>query len=87
MAASDNAGVYRYEDILRAIGHFIDEHDLQDVVILQTDQGILLRGYHRPRPGDPTPTSFVNHTFTSDEISRIHEASKRRRGTGSKLLR
>jgi len=87
MAASGQSGVYRYEDILRAVGHFIDEHDLQDVVIMQTDEGILLRGYHRPRPGDPTPTSFVNHTFTNDEIARIREASKQRRGRGSKLLR
>lgn len=86
MTSSDESLVYRYEDVLRAIGHFIDEHDLQDVVILQTDEGILLRGYRRPRPGDPTPTSFINRTFTSEEIARIHEEAKQRRGTGSRLL-
>ncbi len=86
MTPSDEPLVYRYEDVLRAIGHFIDEHDLQDVVILQTDEGIILRGYRRPRPGDPTPTSFISRTFTSEEIARIHEEAKQRRGTGSRLL-
>ncbi len=78
--------LYRYEDILRAVGKFIDTHDLQDVVILQTEQGILLRGYRRPSARDPRPDSFVEKLFSMDEIAAIHEQSKRLRGTGSKLF-
>lgn len=78
--------VYRYEDILRAVGRFIDEHELQDVVIVQTENGVLVRGVQRPRAGALLAPTFCERLFTKAEIAAILEEGRRRRGTGSKLF-
>jgi hypothetical protein len=79
--------VFRYEDILRAVGRFIDEHDLQDVVVLQLDEGVLVRGltttFERNRAGK----EFIQHLFTQDELIQIDEKARNRRGQGSRLFR
>ncbi len=85
--ASGELLVYRYEDILRAVGRFIDEEQLQDVLILQTEQGVLVRGMQRPRPGARLVPTFCERLFTKAEIAAILEEGRRRRGTGSKLFR
>ncbi len=78
--------VYRYEDILRAVGRFIDEQELQDVVIFQTEQGVLVRGIQRPRAGHRAVPTFCERLFSKEEIGAILEEGRRRRGTGSKLF-
>ncbi len=78
--------VYRYEDILRAVGRFIDEQELQDVVIFQTEQGVLVRGFQRPRAGQRVAPTFCERLFSKEEIAAILEEGRRRRGTGSKLF-
>jgi len=85
-SASGEVLVYRYEDILRAVGRFIDEQELQDVVILQTEEGVLVRGMQRPRPGQGLVPTFCERLFTKEEIAAILEEGRRRRGTGSKLF-
>ncbi|MCX7622755.1 MAG: hypothetical protein RMK01_12220 [Thermomicrobium sp.] len=84
--ASGELLVYRYEDILRAVGRFIDEQELQDVVIYQTEQGVLVRGLQRPRPGQRLTPTFCERLFSREEIAAILEEGRRRRGTGSKLF-
>ncbi len=78
--------VFRYEDILRAVGRFIDEEQLQDVLIVQTEHGVLVRGMQRPRPGARLVPTFCERLFTKAEIAAILEEGRRRRGTGSKLF-
>jgi hypothetical protein len=34
----------RYEDLLRVIGYYIDQHDWHDVLITQIPEGVLLKG-------------------------------------------
>jgi len=84
--ASGELLVYRYEDILRAVGRFIDEQELQDVVIMQTEQGVLVRGMQRPRVGQRLTPTFCERLFTKEEIALILAEGRRRRGTGSKLF-
>ncbi|MBX6341364.1 MAG: hypothetical protein IRY97_02815 [Thermomicrobiaceae bacterium] len=87
MTASGQTGhLYRYEDILRAIGRYIDANQLQDVILLQSDEGILLRGFRRPRGGAHGHT-LVQHLFTPEELAAIDEAARKRRGAGSRLFR
>ena len=33
-----------YQDVLRALGYFIDDHGYTDVRILETDDGLVLQG-------------------------------------------
>ncbi len=87
--------LFRYEDILRAIGRYIDDHGLQDVVLLQLESGILLRGLQpsasrsgREQVGQPlVARELVEHVFTAADLKGIEEAAKRERGTGSPLFR
>ncbi len=87
--------LFRYEDILRAIGRYIDGHHLQDVVLLQLDSGVLLRGL---RPASNTASKelvehlftakeMMEHVFTPEDLKRIDEAARRERGKGSPLFR
>jgi hypothetical protein len=87
--------LFRYEDILRAIGRYVDEHGIQDVVLLQLETGILLRGLE-PSSGKSgnelvehlfTAKEMVEHVFSAEDLKRIDEAAKRDRGKGSPLFR
>ncbi|HEX3724565.1 MAG TPA: hypothetical protein VHV31_17375 [Nitrolancea sp.] len=87
--------LFRYEDILRAIGRYVDNKGIQDVVLLQLDDGILLRGLQPSgdRGGRElveqlfTSKELVEHVFTADDLKRIDEAAKKERGKGSPLFR
>lgn len=77
--------LYRYEDILRAIGRHIDDEGLQDIVVLQTDAEMEVHGYRSVSPsGGPRPR-LIHHTFTAEEMRKIDEESRKRRGSGSRL--
>lgn len=87
---NDNGGggqsnLYRYEDILRAIGRHIDDEGLQDVVVLQTDQEMEVHGYRSVSPAGGVRPHLLHHTFTAEELRVIDEESRRRRGSGSRL--
>lgn len=87
--------LFRYEDILRAIGRYVDDHGVQDVVLLQLESGILLRGVQpSTKRGEQelvehlfTAKGMVEHVFTPEDLKRIDDASRKERGTGSPLFR
>jgi hypothetical protein len=87
--------LFRYEDILRAIGRYVDTKGIQDVVLLQLEEGILLRGLQPSgeRGGKQlveqlfTSKELVEHVFTAEDLKRIDEAAKKERGKGSSLFR
>lgn len=85
MSRDASGNLYRYEDILRAIGRYIDANQIQDVILLQSEDGILLRGYRQSHPGQPGP-SLIQYLFTPADIEAIDEHSRKQRGTGSRLL-
>ncbi|MFO7271475.1 hypothetical protein [Sphaerobacter thermophilus] len=78
-------GLYRYEDILRAIGRYIDMNNIQDVILLQSEDGILLRGYRPAAAGRHGP-ALIQYLFTPADLQAIDEEARQRRGTGSPLL-
>lgn len=80
MSGNNHTGLIRYEDILRAIGRYIDMHEIQDVILLQGEDGILLRGYRRSAeaPGG----ALIQHLFTQADLNAIDEEARQRRGRG-----
>jgi hypothetical protein len=80
------SNLYRYEDILRAIGKYIDEQELQDVVVLQAENEVQVHGYRNVSPAGALRPRLVQHTFTADDIRKIDEESRKRRGRGSRLF-
>jgi hypothetical protein len=81
------SNLYRYEDILRAIGKYIDEQELQDVVMLQAENEIKVHGYRNVSPAGGLRPRLVQRTFTAEDIRIIDEESRKRRGSGSRLFR
>lgn len=78
--------LYRYEDILRAVGRYIDENGMQDVLVIQADEEMRVHGYQSASRHGVLKPSLIEHTFTADEIKRIDEESRKRRGRGSTLF-
>jgi predicted HAD superfamily phosphohydrolase len=76
----------RYEDILRAIGRYIDEEGIQDVTVLQTNDEVRVHGYRNVSTTGALRPRLIEHTFTAEEIRKIHEESQKRRGTGSSFF-
>ena len=77
LGTSSQDRVFRYEDGLRAIGRYIDDHGLQDVVLLQRDSGIVLRGLQSTasRSGKQLVNQpsivreMVEHVFTAADLN------------------
>ena len=79
------SGRVDYEDVLRAIGHFIDEHSFKEVCIIELEEGILVRGlvYSAHRAGARTISEA--YLFTNEDIDRILEEAyaQEQRGTSA----
>ncbi|HEX9370696.1 MAG TPA: hypothetical protein VF897_06800 [Roseiflexaceae bacterium] len=56
-----------YQDVLRALGHFIDDHGYSDVRIVETEDGLVLQGRvpDRREIGDSSYDTFL---ITDDDI-------------------
>ncbi len=78
------SGRVDYEDVLRAIGHFIDEHSFKEVCIIELEEGILVRGlvYSAHRAGARTISEA--YLFTNEDIDRILEEAYKRRSSGKR---
>jgi hypothetical protein len=83
---TNGKNLYRYEDILRAIGRYIDEEGMQDVVVLETEGEMEVHGYRGVSPGGAIRPRLINHTFSSEELKQIDQESRQRRGKGSRLF-
>lgn len=69
----------RYEDLLRVIGYFIDQHKWHDVLVTQLPDGILLKGIIV----ESTPQGMVERVnatlFTNDQVVELLDEGFRRR--------
>jgi hypothetical protein len=75
LAAS--AGESRYQDILRAIGYYCDQHDWHDVVVVQTRSHYVLKGMCASQTLD-IPLDKGAITQLLDELRGKRRARKRR---------
>ena len=78
----DQTGTHRfeYEDVMRALGYFIDQNNLRDVCIVELREGILLRGVSFTANRSGYQTLSESYLFTNDDLERIIEESYERRG-------
>lgn len=67
-----------YQDVLRALGWFIDEHGYCDVRIVEMDDGLLLQGRLPERHGIGE-ASYETFLITDDDIKTMVRESYRRR--------
>ena len=68
-----------YQDVLRALGYFIDDHGYSDVRIIETEEGVVVQG----RLGDRNEigeSSYETFLITDEDIKEMVRDSFRRRG-------
>jgi hypothetical protein len=68
-----------YQDVLRALGHFIDEHGYSDIRIVETEDGLVLQG-RVPERHAIGESSFETYLITDDDIKTMVRDSFLRRG-------
>ena len=76
---SDALRGVRYEDLLRAIGHYIDTHAITDVVLTQIPEGVLLKGTVIERHGAGVAERVTSILFSPDDIERMVETYRQLR--------
>ena len=78
----DQTGTHRfeYEDVMRALGYFIDQNNLREVCLVELREGILLRGTSFTANRSGYQTLSESYLFTNDDLERIIEESYERRG-------
>lgn len=75
----------RYEDLLRAVGGYIDEHGFTDVLITQIPEGVLLKGTVIDRKNRAVNQRISAVLFTNEDVLRLLDESFKRRGDTDKL--
>jgi hypothetical protein len=68
-----------YQDVLRALGYFIDDHSYTDVRIIETDDGVVLQGRvaERREIGESNYDTFL---ITDEDIKVMVRDAFLRRG-------
>lgn len=71
----------RYEDLLRALGGYIDQQGLTDVLITQIPDGVLLKGTAvEQRLRGVAVERITSVLFTNEDVVMLLEESFRKRG-------
>lgn len=81
----DHSGTTRvdYEEVLRAIGYFVDHNNLKEVTIIELNEGMLVRGVrYTTEPAAGYQTISETFLFTNDDINQILEDAYKRRKPG-----
>ena len=68
-----------YQDVLRALGSFIDDHGYSDVRIVETEDGLVIQGrvVDRREIGE---SSYDTYLITDDDIKLMVRDAFQRRG-------
>jgi hypothetical protein len=68
-----------YQDVLRALGSFIDEHGYSDVRIIETEDGLVIQGRVTDRR-EIGESSYDTYLITDDDIKVMVRDAFQRRG-------
>lgn len=70
-----------YQDVLRALGFFIDEQGYTDVRILENEEGLIFQGRRVHPDTKSVASSFDTFLITENEIREMVRDSYKRRHT------
>jgi len=77
--ANDNLPNVRYEDLLRAVGHYLDQHGYTDVLVTMLPDGVLVKGAIVDNTADAPRERVASVTFSNAELVELLTESERRR--------
>jgi hypothetical protein len=70
---------FRYEDVFRALGNYVDGNKFKDVTIVETAEGFLIKGQVVEETSDGWTSSPATYLFTNDDLDAILEQAYNRR--------
>jgi hypothetical protein len=79
---TDEPGDVRYEDLLRAVGNYIDQHGYSDVLVTQLPDGVLLKGTVIDRSAAAPVERIDSVVFSGADLLELVADSERRRSAG-----
>ena len=68
-----------YQDVLRALGYFIDDHGYSDVRIIETEDGVVLQGRVADRR-EIGESSYDTFLITDEDVKVMVRDAFMRRG-------
>jgi hypothetical protein len=68
-----------YQDVMRALGHFIDDHGYSDIRIIEIEDGLVLQG-RVPDRREIGEASYDTFLITDDDLKVMVRDAFRRRG-------
>ncbi len=77
-----------YQDVLRALGRFIDLNQYVDIRIIETEEGLIFQGRPSLRSGRVRPgPQFETFLITDDDIRQLLQDAYQQRGKQTTLKR
>jgi hypothetical protein len=78
---SDQSGISSvpYEEIMQAIGYFIDRNSLREITLVELREGILVRGISYTAERSGYQTMSQSYLFTHEDLERIVNENDERR--------
>lgn len=70
---------FRYEDVFRALGNYIDEQQFKDVSIVETAEGFLIKGQVVQETAEGWGSTPQSYLFTNEDLDAILEDAYNRR--------
>jgi len=70
-----------YQDVLRALGLYLDENQYTNVRILETEEGLVVQGVRRQPDGTLSP-AHESYLFNEQDLENILQVAYQRREQG-----
>lgn len=75
-----------YQDVLRALGRFIDLNNYIDIRILETEDGLIFQGRPSPKSTKVKPgPQFETYLITDEDLRQLLQEAYQQRGQGTSL--
>ncbi len=67
-----------YQDVLRALGLYLDDNNYTNIRIFETEEGLVVQGIRRQPDGSSSP-SHESYLFNEQDLQDILQAAYQRR--------
>ncbi len=66
-----------YEKILRAVGHYCDQHQLDEICVMEFEKGVVLQGFKVESTEEGYIRRITTHTLSYEQINDLAKRSGR----------
>jgi hypothetical protein len=88
MKLFDGVSQTDYQDVLRAVGRFIDSNQYVGIRIIETEDGLIFQGRPSPRGGKMKPGPQIEtYLITDADLQELLREAYAQRGQGDSFRR